>query len=236
MRVLTWNLYHGRSTPPAGRALAADFAELIAAWSWDIALLQEVPPWWPQRLAEAAGARAFTALTSRNTLPRLRRAIAERRPDLIGSNGGGANVILARTHAVRVHQSVLLRRWPERRVAQFAHLQSGLLLVNTHLSTPSGWARDPRARARAELAVLWTRARVEAGPGPVILGGDLNLFDPEVAAGDVTSAGHAVDHVIARGCGPVVARPGPSRRAVVNQTGVHLSDHEPLLVDVAAGG
>lgn len=234
MRVLTWNLYHGRSVPPAGRALTAEFTALIAAWPWDIALLQEVPPWWPAGLARAADADAFTALTSRNAFLPLRRAIAERHPDLIGSNGGGANVILARAHAVRHHRRVRLTTWPERRVAQVAQLRSGALVVNTHLSTPRGRGPDPRAAARGELAALWKLALATAGPAPMILGGDLNLFDPDLAAGDVQAAGHAVDHVIARGCGPIAAGPPADRRATVDGRVVRLSDHEPLIVDVDA--
>ena len=50
MLVLSWNLFHGRSVPDAPRSLLADFAEQLAAWEWDVALLQEVPPWWPPAL------------------------------------------------------------------------------------------------------------------------------------------------------------------------------------------
>ena len=56
MRVLTWNLFHGRAVPDAPRSLRAEFAAAIAGWSWDVALLQEVPPWWPPELGRAAGA------------------------------------------------------------------------------------------------------------------------------------------------------------------------------------
>ena len=53
MRVLTWNLFHGRSVPETPRSLLPEFTDEIAGWEWDVALLQEVPPWWPG----AAGAR-----------------------------------------------------------------------------------------------------------------------------------------------------------------------------------
>src|SRR3954447_2326052 len=68
LRVLTWNLFHGRADPAAGRELLAEFAAALAGWDWDVALLQEVPPWWPPELARAAGAQERTALTSRNGL------------------------------------------------------------------------------------------------------------------------------------------------------------------------
>ena len=54
VRVLTWNLFHGRSQPAARRELLGEFAALLGGWSWDLALLQEVPPWWPAALAPAA--------------------------------------------------------------------------------------------------------------------------------------------------------------------------------------
>src|SRR5207302_10580708 len=76
VRALTWNLFHGRSVPPAGRSLEREFAQLLAGWEWEVALLQEVPPWWPAPLARAAGARQRSALTSRNVLLGVRRAIA----------------------------------------------------------------------------------------------------------------------------------------------------------------
>src|SRR5687767_8092548 len=93
--VLTWNLFHGRAQPPAGRALMGEFARTLAGWEWDVALLQEVQPWWPPVLARVAAARQVSVLTSRNSLLPLRRAIAVRAPDLIKANGGGANAILA---------------------------------------------------------------------------------------------------------------------------------------------
>src|SRR6476620_7723036 len=97
MLVLTWNLFHGRSVPDAPREQLAEFAARLAGWSWDVALLQQVPPWWPPELAAAAGATQRTALTSRNSFLPLRRWAAEHWPELIKSGGGGSNAILVRT-------------------------------------------------------------------------------------------------------------------------------------------
>src|SRR3954469_9435978 len=104
LRVLSWNLYHGRAVPPAGRPLLDEFAAALAGWEWDVALLQEVPPWWPGPLAAAAGASARMALTSRNSCLRARRAIAKRNPDLIAANGGGCNTLLVRVAAIEEHR------------------------------------------------------------------------------------------------------------------------------------
>jgi endonuclease/exonuclease/phosphatase family metal-dependent hydrolase len=219
LRVLVWNLFHGRAVPGAGRALLDEFAARIAGWEWDVALLQEVPPWWPPELARAAGAEERTALTSRNELLPLRRAVAVRRPDLIRSNGGGSNALLVRGGSIAEHRAVRLRRFPERRVLQLARLGDGTHLANMHLSLS-------RARARDELE----RALALAGDGsPLIFGGDLNLRDP-VAPGLEHVAARDVDHVFVRGCalaGEVV------RLDRGLESGGALSDHEALLVPLA---
>src|ERR1700704_6445664 len=108
MEVLTWNLFHGRAVPPAGRDLMPEFASALAGWDWDVALLQEVPPWWPAELARACGAQARSALTSRNALGALRRTLARRWPDVLKSGGGGANAILVRGMTIIDHREVTL--------------------------------------------------------------------------------------------------------------------------------
>jgi endonuclease/exonuclease/phosphatase family metal-dependent hydrolase len=204
--------------PGAGRNLLDEFATRIAGWEWDVALLQEVPPWWPPELAAAAGAEQRSALTSRNELLPLRRAIAERWPDLIKSNGGGANALLVRG-SVADHRAVRLRRFPERRVVQLARLGDGTHVVNMHLSTVPRLARDELAHALA----------LVGESSPLIFGGDLNLRDP-VVAGMEHVAARDVDHVFVRGFeldGEVLK---PDRRL---ESGALLSDHEALLVPLA---
>ena len=66
LRVVTWNLMHGRAVPPAGHYLADEFAAALGRWEWDLALLQEVPPWWPPALAEQLDVDDRLVLTSRN--------------------------------------------------------------------------------------------------------------------------------------------------------------------------
>src|SRR5215470_4607245 len=114
VRVLTWNLFHGRSVPESRRSLRSEFTMAIAGWEWDVALLQEVPPWWPGPLAAACGAEERHVLTSRNFGRAVRRAIATRAPDLIKSNGGGCNAILARAPILE-HRTHRLTWRPERR-------------------------------------------------------------------------------------------------------------------------
>ena len=219
MLVLTWNLYHGRAVPPAGRDLQEAFAAALAGWPWDVALLQEVPPWWPPALAAAAGADHACALTSRNQLLPVRRALARRAPDLMRSGGGGANAILVRGRRIDVHVRRRLRVWPERRVVHAVRLEpGGVWVANLHAQAHS----DERARADLEhaAAALLRWARFET---PAILGGDLNARVPR-AEGFAPIGGHDVDHVLARGL--AAARP------VRTLDRGALSDHAPVLVEL----
>ena len=221
MEILTWNLFHGRAVPPAGRDLQAEFAAALAGWAWDVALLQEVPPWWAPALARACDAHARTALTSRNELPALRRAIADRAPDLIKSGGGAANVILVRAATAQItdHRRVLLRRLPERRVCHAVRLGSGLWCANLHAQVHSA------QRAQADIDRAAAAARAWAGDEPVLLGGDFNVRAP-AAPGFAYLGGDGVDHVL----GQRVTAAGPVR---LPERG-RLSDHAPLLLTLLA--
>jgi len=224
VRALTWNLFHGRSVPPAGRSLEREFAQLLAGWEWEVALLQEVPPWWPAPLARAACARQRSALTSRNVLLGVRRAIAERRPDLIKSNGGGCNAILARRPIV-AQRAVRLRTLPERRVLQLVRLADGTCVANYHASTRAALAAD-------ELARLWEHALAWAGRDPLLAGGDLNLREPRAPAGFRRVARRDVDHLFARGLDPQAEALTLARGVRLDGAPVELSDHPPLAVSL----
>jgi endonuclease/exonuclease/phosphatase family metal-dependent hydrolase len=119
LRALSWNLFHGRDFPPdrslltwrsrllrigerngthmqVNRELLAEFAEVLVAADWDVALLQECPPRFAAPLARACDAEAHRALTSRNSLSPLRQLAARLNPDLIASSEGGSNLTLVR--------------------------------------------------------------------------------------------------------------------------------------------
>jgi endonuclease/exonuclease/phosphatase family metal-dependent hydrolase len=216
--VLSWNIFHGRAVPDEPRSLMDEFAARLASWEWDVALLQEVPPWWPARLGAASGASARMALTSRNWLLPITRRIAECRPDLIKSWGGGANAILVRDQRIIEHRTRTLRHWPERRVVHGVRLERGWWVSNLHAQAHSEQRAQADVRTAAAAATAWS-----AG-APLVLGGDLNLRHPG-PRGFTAAAGHSVDHVFVRA----------ARRVGEASTleGGRLSDHLPLLADVA---
>ena len=219
LRVLTWNLMHGRSVPGSGRDLLGAFAAALGSWEWDVALLQEVPPWWPPALGRELEAQARWVLTSRNAGLAVRRAIAVRFPDLIKSHGGGANAILVRPPwSILEHRRLRLRTWPERRVLHAVRLASGPWVANLHASV------DPRAAA-SEAGRAASAVRAWAAGSPAVLGGDFNVRDLSLA-GFARVAASEIDYVFAA----AGLRAGGSPVVLERD---RLSDHAPLAVGVA---
>ena len=197
--------------PPSGRSALNEFAAALDAWDWDVALLQEVPPWWPPLLAGASGADQRTQLTSRNWAPSLQRAICERNPDLLKSYGGGSNAILVRGREILEHRAERLRRRPEARWVHGVRL-ADTWAVNVHSQNHPEASALADTRAAAGHAVRW------AGATPLIFGGDVNVKRPPELPGLVHLGGNHVDHLFG-------TRPGG--RAEVLDRG-HLSDHPPV--------
>ncbi len=218
MRVLTWNLYHGRTVPPSGRPLHNEFAALLAGWDWDVALLQEVPPWWPPMLARAAGAQERTQLTSRNWLLPLRRLISDRNPDILKSNGGGSNAILVRG-PISEHRALRLRTLPEARWVHGVRLGDGSWAVNVHSHN------HPEGTALADTRTAIAAAREWAGDAALVFGGDVNLKKPPPFEGLIHVGGNHVDHLFTDG------RAAAGRREVLDRG--ELSDHPPVAVTLA---
>jgi endonuclease/exonuclease/phosphatase family metal-dependent hydrolase len=220
LTVLTWNLFHGRAAGAgAGRNLFVDFADALAGWQWDVALLQEVPPWWPSPLAQRLDAEYRVVLTSRNGLLALRRAIATRWPDAIKSNGGGSDAILVRHDRIVEHRAQRLTRLPERRWVHAVQLASGIWVANLHATahdTAAAW-RDGRAAATA--ATEWAHG------SPLVLGGDFNLREPAFD-GFTRVASRDVDHLFLARL-QLVGEPAVLERGA-------LSDHPPLTASTTA--
>ena len=181
----------------------------MSGWEWDVALLQEVPPWWPERLAEAAQAEYREVRTSRNFGLPLRKAISSRNPDILKSNGGGANAILVRGMAISEHRTHELTRRPERRCAHGVRTAHGWI-VNLHASTHRDeWARRDTLRA------------LEAFPEPFLFGGDINLRGKPELPGLIRLGGNHVDHLY--------SATHSAKHVEVLDRG-RLSDHAPVRV------
>lgn len=228
--MLTWNLFHGRSQPPAGRPLLDEFVALLAREEWDVALLQEAPPRWFGRL----GADGAITLTSRNFGSALRRRIADWRPDLIKSNEGGSNQTLVRPPwRIVDSRKLTLARFPERRRLLWTRLgheeAPAVAIANLHASS-----NRPRHAARELLrAAAWC-----SGDERLLFGGDLNLRpaeDPATFAElhdryglAAPTAASAIDHLLGRGLELVEApRQLPPERREIGPA-LRLSDHAPV--------
>jgi endonuclease/exonuclease/phosphatase family metal-dependent hydrolase len=250
LRLLTWNVFHGRDFPPAGaathvdvrRSLRAELGATLARWEWDVALLQEAPPRWLAPLERACRAAGVRDLTSRNSFGRLSGWLADRWPDLIKSWEGGSNMLLVRPPArIVATRAATLTRRPERRrlLMVRVELASGqrLVVANVHLSVPSTRQGAAEAALAARLATEW------AGGDPVVLGGDLNLRprDHRAAFDDLRdrfglaapTGPRAIDHLLARGL-DLVERPQalPAAAREVTDPGglaIRLSDHAPVV-------
>lgn len=226
LRAITWNIFHGRDSPPnpalfswrskllgtteqddthvqVNRDLFEEFSGWLAAAEWDVALLQECPSRWSRTLAPACDAVAHISPTSRNWLGGLRQPLARERPDLLGSWEGGSNQILVRSTfggGIREGRDLVLRRRPERRTMAFVRLDQGLCAVTLHASQIPRLAEDELRRA-AESAVSW------AGDAPLVFGGDFNLRPARTAIFEeleqrfelrAPTAPTAIDHLLVR--------------------------------------
>jgi len=210
---------HGCSVPSAGRELLSEFANALGGWEWDVALLQEVPPWWPAPLAAHLQADARLTLTSRNALPGVRRGVAQRWPDLIKSNGGGANAVLCRRGVVVEHRTRRLCVWPERRRLHAVRVGgNGPWIGNLHATVRNTAAALRDGRLAAATALRW------AAGAPVVLGGDFNVRSLGLP-GFTWAGGNDVDHVFAAGLEPVVGSLAVLERG-------RLSDHAPVAVSL----
>jgi endonuclease/exonuclease/phosphatase family metal-dependent hydrolase len=197
MRVLSWNLYHGRDFPPdpalftlrsrllrriernathvqVNHPLLGEFITVLDALDWEVAILQEAPPRWFGELLRRTGSVGVRALTSRNLCPPVQGLLANWNPDLIGSWEGGSNQILLRPRGRIVeHRTLTISRRPERRRMHWARLEppggGALCVANLHASAGRPLQAAGEVVAAAKAAVYWS------GGAPLVFGGDLNL-------------------------------------------------------------
>lgn len=258
LRVLSWNLFHGRDFPPdpalrtwrsrllrieeenathrqVNRDLLGEFTKVLAGAEWDIACLQECPPRWTKALAKDCDAAAMVGMTSRNSLGGIRALLARQNPDLVASNEGGCNLTLSRLGGFDESRVFSIREGthPERRVVSLMRLGGGVCVANIHASTADDLAAEDVLLA-AECAIKW------AGGDSLILAGDFNVRPADAnlfaTLGDQfgfsqPSEPKSIDHILARGLEviePAISWPPEQREVSDEGLAIRLSDHAPV--------
>ncbi len=242
LRVLTWNLFHGRDGLPGlgatrrstwrgvpeddgvhmhvNRKLTDLMARRIAGWAPDVAALQEVPTAGISRIVEVTGMRAVWTTTGPLIGPRrVRDALAERNPDLWRTHEGNANVLLVGPgfHVV-AGSARSVRLNPVRTVLRLARelgLEGGELLR---------YLPEPRRLVLARVAL--------PGGGEVAVGCAHchNARHPGVVGREILLAAASVD--AAAGGGPAVLagdlNAPPSHSAMAELAGLGWEGAAPL--------
>ena len=233
---------HQRSeTTPTSRSTAtssSEFAAVLSAARWDVALLQECPPRWAPRLAAACDATMHRTLTSRNWLASIRgpAGAPEPRPArLLGGRlqpdpGPGA----ARRSASRDRRELLLRRRPERRKVDFARPGPGALRRQPARQRPRPARRGrhpPRRRGRGRLG---RRRPADPGRRPQPAPDATAASTPSSPSGSASSAPPPPRRsttcwpAASRSSSPPRAWPPEAREVPFDGLAIRLSDHAPV--------
>lgn len=218
IEVVTWNIFHARDGHPdvradwrstvlgtpvdsgtylhVNRTLTAAVGAILARANPTVALLQEVPPWAVEPIAERAGMSAARALTAPRVGPAgLRGRLGRANPDLFRTHEGNANVVLVRApwqvvpgsvRAVRLNPPGLVWRtahdrgmecsdalnwvWERRNVIVLRMRHPDGTVVQVACCHCHGDARS----FAVEIPRAAAAALVAAGGLPLIFGGDLN--------------------------------------------------------------
>jgi endonuclease/exonuclease/phosphatase family metal-dependent hydrolase len=209
MLVRTWNLFHGRSSPPERKAFLRQSIELVTGDLPDVVCLQELPVWALRHLEGWSGMHASGAVARRPRLPALARPVTALHHGRIRSAlTGEADAILTRApaRALGVHvvgESAL------RRIAHAVELD-GVTVVNFHID-------GDRAQFDRVVGLAGERS---------IVAGDANLVAPAADGFSQPLAG-SIDQILVRG---LTVRDGPAawpleRRVLAGRV---LSDHAPV--------
>ena len=219
MLVRSWNLLHGRTSPPGPRLYLREMVELATGDDPDVVCLQELPLWSLRELGQWSGMQVFSAVTKRPLVPRRLGGLLQRLDPrrFRSAVTGQANVILlARRHRSLEHRVVRVsQRGRERRVCHAVRLEH-VVVGNVHASNEFDAPEVPRAELRRAHALL---EEMSASGEARVLAGDFNLRDPDLP-------GPNIDHIVVAGAphGPLVVWSDERRR----HDGAVLSDHAPV--------
>jgi endonuclease/exonuclease/phosphatase family metal-dependent hydrolase len=209
MLVRTWNLFHGKPSPPGREAFLLQMIELVTRDRPDVVCLQELPVWALPHLERWSGMHARGAVARRPLLPVGARTVTALHHGLLRSAfTGEADAILTREPARTLGEHVV----GETKLRRIAHVVevAGVTVVNFHID-------GDRKQFDRVLALAPERS---------IVAGDANLVSP-VADGFSPPLAGSIDQIFVRG---LTLRDGsaawPLERRVLN--GRVLSDHAPV--------
>jgi endonuclease/exonuclease/phosphatase family metal-dependent hydrolase len=217
--IRSWNVFHGRTSPPGQDVQLREMVELISEDAPDVVCLQELPLWALSRLDDWSGMTVVSAVAKRSPVPRwLGRLLQRRDPKRFRSGvTGQANAILL-TPSLDVLERRTVRiseRGRERRVCHAVRLD-GLVIGNVHASNEFKRPEVPRGELKRAHELVESLA--SAGEGRV-LAGDFNLRDPDLP-------GPNIDHIVVAGIDHGALEVWPEQRRLHN--GAVLSDHAPV--------
>ncbi|HEX6951983.1 MAG TPA: endonuclease/exonuclease/phosphatase family protein [Gaiellaceae bacterium] len=209
MLVRTWNLFHGRPSPPGRRAFLRQMIELVTHDRPDVVCLQELPVWALRHLENWSGMHATTAIARRPPLPIGARAVTALHHGLFRSAFTGEGDAILTRSAARDLGDQVVGQAKLRRIAHAVDVE-GVTVVNFHIDGD---------RKQFDRVVALARERS-------ILAGDANLVAPTADGFSPPLAG-SIDQILVRG---LTLRDGPSAWPVGRRTvdGRVLSDHPPV--------
>jgi endonuclease/exonuclease/phosphatase family metal-dependent hydrolase len=209
MLVRTWNLFHGKPSPPGRRAFLRQMIELVTRDRPDVVCLQELPVWALCHLESWSGMHATTAVARRPLLPAGARSLTALHHGLIRSAFAGEGDAILTRAAVRDLGDQVVGDVSLRRIAHAVDLD-GVTVVNFHIDGD---------RDQFDRVVALARERS-------ILAGDANLVAP-AAEGFSAPLDGSIDQILVRGL-ELRERPSawPLERRIVD--GRVLSDHPPV--------
>jgi endonuclease/exonuclease/phosphatase family metal-dependent hydrolase len=217
--IRSWNVYHGRTSPPGRQLHLREMVERAARDAPDVLCLQELPLWVLSSLEDWSGMTGAWAVAKRTPVPRWLGGILQRRDPTRFRSGvtGQANAILvAPTHAVLEHRTVRISDpGRERRVCHAVRLD-GIVIGNVHASNEFKRPEVPREELKRAHALVAAMAAVGEAR---VLAGDFNLRDPDLP-------GPNIDHIVAAGIEHGPLEVWPDERRLHN--GAVLSDHAPV--------
>ena len=219
MLIRSWNVYHGRTSPPGRRLFLREMVELASGDRPEVLCLQELPLWSLSELEQWSGMTAVSAVAKRTLMPRwVGRTLQRYDPTRFRSAvTGQANAILLAPPLVPLeHRTVRISvQGRERRVCHAVRLEE-IVVGNVHASNEFKYVEVPRG----ELTRAHALVESMAAPGQArVLAGDFNLRDPGLP-------GPNIDHIVAAEVDHGPLEVWPDARRLHN--GAVLSDHAPV--------